>query len=139
MKHTKQILALLLAAAMLLCLAACGRTNSDGSEDGKSGGRKKPNETPVPEFVYKASFAPIDTGSDQMRDFYPRLTTEDAFYGFVNEKTGQRELYEGEVLQWEGQLDIYENSLYRLGIDGSFTNGVGLPLERTETYLKDLL
>ena len=121
MKHTKQILALLLAAAMLLCLAACGRTNSDGSEDGKSGGRKKPNETPVPEFVYKASFAPIDTGSDQMRDFYPRLTTEDAFYGFVNEKTGQRELYEGEVLQWEGQLDVYENRLYRLGIDGSFT------------------
>ena len=24
-------------------------------------------------------------------------------------------------------------------IDGSFTNVVGLPLERTETYLKDLL
>ena len=121
MKHTKQILALLLAAAMLLCLAACGRTNSDGSEEGKSGGRKKPNETPAPEFVYKASFAPIDTGSDQMRDFYPRLTTEDAFYGFISEKTGQRELYEGEILQWEGQLDVYETRMYRLGADGSFT------------------
>ena len=91
MKHTRQILALLLAAAMLLCLAACGRTDPESSESGKSSGRKKTNETPAPEFVYKASFAPIDTGSDQMRDFYPRLTTDDAYYGFIREKSGKRD------------------------------------------------
>ena len=120
MKHTKQILALLLAAAMLLCLAACGRSESDGSESGKSDGRKKTNETPVPEFVYKANYAPINMDNDRM-DFYPRLVTEDGFYCISSEVVGQRELYEGEVLQWDGQLDIYENRLYRLGVDGSFS------------------
>ena len=121
MKTMKKLLAFVLAAAMLLCLAACGRSESDGSEGGKSSGRKKNNETPTPEFVYKANYQTVDSATEQPRYFSPSLVTGDAFYGFVSEKTGERELMEGETLQWEGQLDVYENRLYRLGIDGSFT------------------
>ena len=125
MKTMKKLLAFVLAAAMLFCLAACGRSGSEDSEDGKSGGRSRGKETPAPEFVYKASYQKLDSVSEQASYFYPTLVTADAFYGFVNEKTGERELMEGETLQWEGQLDIYENSLYRLGIDGSFTKMEG--------------
>lgn len=123
MKGMKKILALLLAALMLLALAACGQSESGNgdSESGRSGGRSRSKETPAPEFVYKANYTPIATDGDQMRSFYPRLVTEEGFYCVSTEVIGQRELYEGEVLQWDGQLDIYENRLYRLGVDGSFS------------------
>ncbi len=123
MKGMKKILALLLAALLLLALAACGQSESGNgdSESGRSGGRSRSKETPAPEFVYKANYTPIATDGDQMRSFYPRLVTEEGFYCVSTEVIGQRELYEGEVLQWDGQLDIYENRLYRLGVDGSFS------------------
>ena len=107
MKKTKRLLVLLLAAAMLLGLAACGETNVE--------------ETEAPEFVYKANYQKIEGATEEIRDLYPTLVTEDGFYCFVSEKTGERELMEGETLEWEGQLDIYESRLYRLGIDGSLT------------------
>ena len=123
MKKIMKMLALLLALAMLFGLAACGQSESGGSdsESEKSGGRSRSKETPAPEFVYKANYAPVATDNDQMRSFYPRLVTEDGFYCVSTEVIGQRELYEGEILQWDGQLDIYENRLYRLGVDGSFS------------------
>lgn len=107
MKKMKRLLALLLAAAMAFALAGCGETNVE--------------ETEAPEYVYKAEVRTLDAPSEQMRYFYPEVVTEDGFYTFVSEVVGQRELMEGEVLEYDGQLDIYESRLYRLGIDGSFT------------------
>ena len=93
MKKMKRLLALLLAAAMVFALAGCGETNVE--------------ETEAPEFVYKAEVRTLDAPSEQMRYFYPEVVTEDGFYTFVSEVVGQRELMEGEVLEYDGQLDIY--------------------------------
>lgn len=123
MKRMKKILALLLAAIMLLGLAACGSTESEGSdsEGGKSGGKSKSKETPAPEYVYTATYEPVTNKFENLSYFYPTMTTEDGFYCVYSEVVGQRELMEGEVLEWEGQLDIYEPRLYRLGVDGTLT------------------
>ena len=53
MKKIRNILALLLAAAMLLSLAACGK-------DGESGG--KAEATPTPEYVYSSEFKTLAQG-----------------------------------------------------------------------------
>lgn len=112
MKNIKQYLALLLAAAMVFTLAACGDTNVE--------------ETEAPEFVYKATYQDLNTNGVNSSYFYPTLVTGDGFYCLIGEVVGQRELEEGETLEWDGQLDIYETHLFRLGTDGSF--------ERIEGY-----
>ena len=120
MKKMKQLLALCLAAAMLLCLAACGQTDTETGESGNPGKNERSRETAAPEMVYQASFETLDNLPEDVSYFSPSMVTEDAFYGVTSVKTGERELNEGEVLQWEGQLDIYEQVLCRLGLDGSF-------------------
>ncbi len=105
MNMMKRILTAVLAAALIFALAACGSTNVE--------------ETAAPEFVYHASYQKLD-GMGRNQYFSPALVDGDGFYSFVGEVVGQRELQEGETLEYEGQLDIYENSLYRLGTDGSY-------------------
>ena len=123
MKKIMKMLALLLALAMLFGLAACGQSESGGSdsESEKSGGRSRSKETPAPEFVYKATYASVSNQYEQLTYFYPTMTTEDGFYCVFNEAVGQRELMEGETLEWDGQLNVYEPRLYRLGVDGTLT------------------
>ena len=94
MKNGRRILTLLLAAAMVFALAACGETNVE--------------ETEAPEFVYKADYLQVGPVADGA-SFYPTLATKDAFYSLTWLKTGERELEEGEVLEYDGQLDIYEH------------------------------
>lgn len=117
MNGMKRTLALLLAALMIFALAACGRTAEKDDTEKKS----DPKATPAPEFVYAAKTEPLTNVPEEVRYLYPTLVTDDAFYCFVSVKTGERELREGETLEWEGQLDVYENVLYRLGLDGSLT------------------
>ena len=117
MSKMRKSLALLLAAAMMLALAACG--GDSGSNANANTNPGKAAETPTPEFVYAADFIPMKTSSDQY--FSVRLTTPEGFYGTQNEVVGQRELSEGEVLEYEGQLDIYAERLYFMGLDGSMT------------------
>lgn len=105
MKLMKHALAALLALAMLFGLAACGQTNVE--------------ETPVPEYVYKAVYSDVKNDYESIRGgVYSTLTTSKGFYFFNGEVVGQRELEEGETLEYDGQLDIYENRLYFLGVDG---------------------
>ena len=127
MRRVKQIAALLLAVLMLLALAACGKSgeqsaNPGGQSEtsGKSGDKQAPKETPAPEFVYTADYETLNL-PEELGDFWPDLVTEDGFLSIVAEKVGERELYEGEELTWDGQLDIYENRLYKLGLDGKLT------------------
>ena len=125
MKKIMKTLALLLALAMLFGLAACGQAGTNDSESGNNngggGGKTKTKETPVPEYVYRATYSPVSNQYEQLRYFSPTMTTEDGFYCVYNEVVGQRELKEGEVLEYEGQLDIYEPRLYLLGVDGTLT------------------
>lgn len=106
MKNGRRILTLLLAAAMVFALAACGETNVE--------------ETEAPEFVYKADYLQVGPVADGA-SFYPTLATKDAFYSLIWLKTGERELEEGEVLEYDGQLDIYEPRLFRMDYDGKIT------------------
>ena len=105
-KTVKQTLAFLLAAMMLFALCACGETNVE--------------ETAAPEFVYKADYqklAPMENGAN----FYPRYASEDGFYALIDVKVGERELEEGEILEYQGQLDVYESRLFHMDFDGNIT------------------
>ena len=107
MKKWKQLMALLLAAAMILALAACGNSNVE--------------ETKAPEFVYQASFRDLKDRPEEVSYFYPSMSDKDGFYAFVSVVVGQRELEEGEELYYDGQLNVYEDCLYRLDMNGNWT------------------
>lgn len=105
----KNIIAIVLCAVMVLFLAACGQT--DSGENAK--------ETAAPEYVYASSFLDVDTEERGYINFV--LAAEEGFYCYVNTVVGQRELEEGEVLSYEGQLDINEQRLHLMGMDGTLT------------------
>lgn len=111
MKKTRSLIALLLCAVMALSLTACGKNGGGNGEPGQ------PDATPTPEFVYASEYRPLDLG--EFDYFNPVFNDETGFYGMTNVVVGQRELGEDETLEWEGQLNIYEERLYRLGFDGS--------------------
>lgn len=109
MKKTNRMIALLLIAVMALGLTAC-----KGGENGKPG---KAEATPAPEFAYLSEYSPVKLGQD---DYFNAMSvTDEGFYGTMSVITGQRELEEGETLEWEGQLDIREEQMFLLGFDGS--------------------
>ncbi len=103
-KNVKRALSFLLAALMLLALSACGETNVE--------------ETPAPEFVYKADYQKLEPMEDGTT-FYPRLVTKNGFYSMNAVKVGERELEEGEILQYQGQLDVYEQRMFFMDFDGN--------------------
>ena len=110
MKKMTKLLALLLALTMLFTLAACGKKEN------------KPEATPTPETVYASEFTTFPgTYSGGEARLNVRYTDETGFYGMVNEVVGQREPYEGEVAEWEGQFDIYEPRLYRMDFTGEMS------------------
>ncbi len=104
MKKIRKITVLLLAVAMLLSLAACGKGGSDAEE------------TSVPEFVYASDFKTLNTGT---RAYNPLLYTEEGFYNINYEKVGEYE--HDEPAQYEGQFDINEQRIYFIGFDGTKT------------------
>lgn len=110
MKKIYKLFALLLAAAMLFSLAACGNKDS------------KPETTPTPETVYASQFTTFSGTYDRNQaNFNVMLTDEDGFIGTVNEKVGEREPYEGETLEYDGQFDIYEPRLCAMDFTGKMT------------------
>ena len=110
MKTTKKLFALLLAAAMLFSLAACGK------------GSNKPEATATPETAYVSEFTTFDQTYDRsMGEFGILYTDADGFIGVLQEKVGEREPVPGEVKEYEGQFDLYEPRLYSMDFTGKMT------------------
>ena len=124
MKNLKKILMLVLAAAMLLSLAACGEKPAD-----------KPENTPTPDYVYASEFTTLpNTYEGQEAYFDIRIIDENGFLGVVSEKVGERELEEGEIVTYEGQLDVYEQRLYRMDFSGKMTKLAYEPMKVTTEH-----
>ena len=118
MKKISKILAMVLALTMLFTLAACGKSEN------------KPEATPAPETVYASEFKTFPgTYSGTNARLNVRYTDETGFYGMINEVVGQREPYEGEVAEWEGQFDVYEPRLYHMDMEGKLTKLAYEPLK----------
>ena len=105
MKKLKNIFSILLIAAMCLSMAACGGKSEEVQEE-------------TPEFVYSAEYTTLSEGTDRYMN--PQVFTEDGMYISTWEKVGKN-IPEGEVEQYEGQYDVYENRLYFVGYDGSMS------------------
>ena len=110
MKRLTKAFCILLAAAMLLSLAACG----------KSGG--KAETTPTPDTVYVSEFKTFP-GTYQGGEGYfnIQIIDDSGFIGTANEVVSQREPAEGEIAEYEGQFNIEEPRLYRMDFDGNLT------------------
>lgn len=124
-KKLKSLLALLLLAAMLLSLSACGKKQDEDQN----------NQETVPEYVYRASFESL--GSDS-RQLDPSVYTDEGYYALSYEKIGEREPNEGEVAEYEGQFDVYGYKVFFVSNDGKKTELDYEPLpvpEKTEEYL----
>ncbi len=109
--NLKKMLCLLMAAAMLLSLTACGGNKEEKPAQGGSGKDNEQN----PEFAYVTSFNEVYRGESY---YYPRLITDDGFYSFSSEKVGEV-IPEGVVKQYEGQFDVYETRLYFVDASGN--------------------
>jgi len=105
MKKFKRIFALVLCAAMLLSLAACGKKEEEKKED-------------TPEFVYASTYTTLSEGSESY--FNPRAFTDKGFYSTVYEKVGEK-IPEGAVPQYEGEFDVYEYRIYFVDSSGKST------------------
>lgn len=104
----KRIFALLLTAAMMLALCACGD---------KAPAENNTQET-EPEYIYTSSYKTIT--SDNKTSYYPSYVDETGFYCNVQEVVGKN-IPEGAVEEWEGQYDVYETFMYRIDFDGNIT------------------
>ncbi len=121
-RNIPSLLCLLLVLAMALSLAACGA----GGETGE-----KTEDTPSGEMVYTASFTPIETPEDL--SLTPFAYTENGFYATSYGKIGVREPAEDEVVEYEGQLDLYGPSLYFVTSAGKINKLEGfVPLKGEE-------
>ena len=111
-KKIRSLLCLALVMALSVGLAGCG-----GKSAGNTSDDAQQTEQPLSgEMVYSASFTAID--APEGVSLNPRAYTADGFYATSYEKIGQRELNEGETLEFEGQLDLYGVKLYYVSNDG---------------------
>lgn len=111
MKNTlKRLSALVLALLMAFTACACG--------NGDSAAKTDESKEDTPAYIYNTEFKTLL--SDSERTLNPRLFTDDGFYAVSYEKVGERELEEGEVLEYEGQLDIYGSKLFFVDFDGNY-------------------
>ena len=117
-KSLKSLIASVLAMAMIFALAACGTSGTPG-QSGLSGTPGKSGNEPAPAFVYVSSFREIDNAQGQ--GIGAACFTDKGFYTTPSEIVGQREPAEGEVAEYEGQFDIYEDRLYFVSFDGQRT------------------
>ena len=127
MPTMKKLLAALLAFAMVLSLAACGKNKDENQES--------PTEEHTGEYVYAAQYSSLrENGPGSL---FPRLFTDAGFYASSSEKVGVNKP-EGAVQEYEGQFDVYEDRYYFVGFDGRVTRldkYVPLPArENTEGY-----
>jgi len=119
MKHLrKTILYILLLALCLSLLAGCGG-GKDGNAAPGTPGTPAADDAEHPDFVYTSEFVPIEGDySSSFESIYYNESTGKLLASMYG-KIGERELEEGEVLEWEGQNWIYGNQLYWISLDGS--------------------
>ncbi|MCR5664939.1 MAG: extracellular solute-binding protein [Oscillospiraceae bacterium] len=101
MKKMKRAAALLLAVLTLLALSACGDKNAE--------------ETPPPEFVYKATFKPFKLDASW---FNATAVTPQGFYGYASKVIGKSEQTVDEYGNVIEPYDIYGQGLVFVGTDG---------------------
>ncbi len=114
----KRILSLVLALAMCLSLAACGKSGS--SEDTQP---KNEAAEQQPEFVYTAEYRTLVEGTKNYLTM--RGYTGDGFYVSSMEKTGEN-IPEGVTPRYEGEFDVYGTFIYFVKLDGG--------MEKIENY-----
>ena len=117
-KNFKSLIASILAVAMVFTLAACGKPGTSGQSGANGTSGKNGNEA-APAFVYVSSFREVDNA--QKQGIGAACFTDKGFYTTPSELVGQREPEEGEVEEYEGQFDIYEERLYFVSFDGQRT------------------
>ena len=112
MKQMKNLVCLLLAAAMCLSLAACGSSGSSPAATAT------PDAASTPEYVYVSDYKSL---VDHSKDYVSvRSYSDEGLYYSVWEKVGEN-IPEGVKPQYEGQYDIYESFLYYMDKDGKVT------------------
>ena len=117
MKNLKKLCCLILALAMVLGLAACGKSG-DTASDAKPASTKAPAATPAPEYVYAADFKPL---MEKTKDWMNvRQYDENGMYFTKYEKVGERP-HEGETPMYQGEFDLYSSFLYFMDPSGKVT------------------
>lgn len=113
----KKFTALLLAAVMILGLAACGNSGADsaGKTTANSSKADKAAETPAPEFGYRTEYKDLELG-----DANVVCMADDSLYCQRFEKIGEN-IPDGVTPEFEGQYDILELRLDKVGFDGDTT------------------
>jgi len=133
MKHLKKPITYILTAALCLTLmAGCGSKTAD--TEPAPGTPAAADTTEHPDYVYTSEFITIE--GDYTSGFDAICYSESAgrLLGNMYGKVGERELDEGEVLEYEGQNWIYGNQLYWINLDGSVELIEGyVPMEVPET------
>ena len=89
------------------------------AEPGKSG----QTDVAEPEFVYVLEY--VDVKGEFQNSFDSLIYHDGRFLTSMYGKIGERELEEGEELQWEGQNWIWGNRLYWLSLDGTLQEITG--------------
>ena len=117
------ILSCILTAALCLSLFAgltgCGDKKNetpDPSKPNTEPGKSGQTDTVDPEFVYVPEY--VDVQGEFNNGFDNLLYHDGRFLTSTYCKIGERELEEGEVLEWEGQNWIWGNKLFWLSLDG---------------------
>ena len=131
MKYLKKsVLFILIAAMCLSLLAGCGKKTEpeDPANPGTPGTEQTEEHS---EYVYAAEYVPVK--GDFMSSFDRMIYSDGRLLVSVYEKIGERELEEGEVLEYEGQTWIYGEKLYWLDLDGTLEEITGYaPMEVPE-------
>ena len=116
---------LILALCLSLCagLAGCGGKKNESPDPAKPSadpGKSGQTDTADPEFVYVPEYVDVK-GAELTSSIDTLLFADGRFLTSSYCKIGERELEEGEELQWEGQNWIYGQKLFWLDLDGTLT------------------
>lgn len=106
-------MALLFVLVMMFSLCACGDKNGSNNNSNNPGTTVGGSEATG--FTYISEYTPITNKSKN--GFYSNYSDENGFYCSVSEVVGKN-IPEGKTEEYEGQYDVYETRLYRIGFDG---------------------
>ncbi len=120
---------LILALCLSLCafLSGCGGKSGDTPDPSKptaDPGKSGQTDTADPEFVYVPEYVDVK-GADLTNGLDSLIYSGGRFLTSSYCKIGERELEEGETLEWEGQNWIWGQKLFWLDLDGTLTEITG--------------
>ena len=114
---TKRLISYILTGALCLSLlAGCGGSKQS-TEPGTPTGAPDQTDPAAQEFVYVPEY--VDVQGEFSSSFDNMIYQDGRFLASIYTKIGERELEEGEELQWEGQNWIWGQKLYWLSLDGA--------------------